>query len=147
VTVTDLDWEQRWFYVPNNERLPLPTFSHNRLHPDTPESWSWTPSLSEPEHLCLLLDAINDLKNRGLTAPRVIRTFFSCRVLPLQMRGHSQWEFQGTMDPIRVEEVDTLMMTTIGWSTQDPGDGEDPDAFHASNPPPTDRQTSHWCGL
>ena len=40
--------------------------------------------------------------------------------------------------PICLEEVDDLMMTAIGVSTQDHGDGEAPDAFHASNPPPID---------
>ena len=40
--------------------------------------------------------------------------------------------------PIRLEEVDDLMMTAIGVSTQDRGDGEATDAFHAGNPPPTD---------
>ena len=58
----DLDWEYRWLYVPNNEWPPLLTFSHDRLCPDTPESWSWPPTLSEPHHLCLLLDVIEDLK-------------------------------------------------------------------------------------
>jgi hypothetical protein len=33
-----------------------------------------------------LLDAIEDLKDQGLTTPRVIHTFFSRRVLPLKMR-------------------------------------------------------------
>ena len=40
--------------------------------------------------------------------------------------------------PIHVEEVDYLMMTTNGVPTQDRGDGEASDAFHAGNPPPTD---------
>jgi hypothetical protein len=86
-----------------------------------------------------LLDVIEELKDRGLTAPRVIRTFFSHRVLPLKMRGHPQWEFQGSRDatikssvPIYVEEVDDLMMTTIGVSTPDHGNREVPDAFHTS---------------
>ena len=83
----DLDWEHRWLYVPNNERPSLPTFSQDRLCPDMPESWSGPPTLSEPQHLCLLLDAIEDLKDRGLTAPRVIHTFFSHWVLPLKMRA------------------------------------------------------------
>jgi hypothetical protein len=41
------------------------------------------------------------------------------------MRGHPQWEFEGTMDPtiessilICMEEADDLMMTAIGVSTQ-----------------------------
>ena len=96
--------------------------------------------------LRLLLDAIEELKDQRLMAPRVIRTFFSRRVLPLKMRGHPQWEFQGARDttiessvPIRMEEVDDLMMTAIGVSTLDYGNGEAPDAFHASNPPLTDR--------
>ena len=41
-------------------------------------------------------------------------------------------------DPIRLEEVDGLMMTAIGVSMQDHGDGEALDAFHAGNPPSTD---------
>ena len=121
---TDLDWEHRWLYVPNNERPPLLTFSHDRLRPDTPKSWSRPPTLLEPQDLCLLLDTIEDLKDRGLTAPRVIHTFFSYWVLPLKMRGHPQWEFLGTRDatielsiPIHVEEVDDMMMTAIGVSS------------------------------
>jgi hypothetical protein len=61
------------------------------------------------------------------------------------MRGHPQWEFQGSRDatikssvPIYVEEVDDLMMTTIGVSTQDHGNGKALDAFHVDNPPPID---------
>ena len=44
----DLDWEHRWLYIPNNERQPLLTFSHDWLCPNMPESWSRTPTLSEP---------------------------------------------------------------------------------------------------
>ena len=76
--------------IPNNDRQPLLTFSQNRLRPDTLESWSRMPTLLEPQHLRLLLDAIEELKDRGLVAPRVIRIFFSRRVLPLKMRGHRQ---------------------------------------------------------
>jgi hypothetical protein len=84
----DLDWEHRWLYVPNNEWQPLLTFSHERLCLDTSKSWSRTPTLLEPQHLRLLLDVIEELKDRGLTVPRVIHTFFSRWVLPLKMRGH-----------------------------------------------------------
>ena len=84
----DLDWEHRWLYIPNNERPLLPTFSHDRLHPDMLESWSRPPTLSEPQHLHLLLDAIEDLKDQGLTTSRVIRTLFNHQALPLKMRGH-----------------------------------------------------------
>ena len=61
------------------------------------------------------------------------------------MRGHLQWEFQGTRDatiessfPIRVNEVDDLMMIAIRVSTPNHGVGEALDAFHTSNPPSTD---------
>ena len=73
----DLDWEHRWLYIPNNEWPPLLTFSHDELCPDMPESWSRPPTLSELQHLRLLLDAIEDLKDLELMALRVIRTFFS----------------------------------------------------------------------
>ena len=74
---TDLDWEHRWFYVPNNEWQSLLTSSHNRLRPDMPESWSRQATLLEPHHLRLLLDAIEDLKDRGLMALWVIQTSFN----------------------------------------------------------------------
>ena len=46
-----------------------------------------------------LLDAIMDLKGRGLTGTRVIHTFIGRRVLPLKMRHHPKWEFRGPTDP------------------------------------------------
>ena len=42
-----------------------------------------------------------------------------------------------------MEEVDDLMMTTIGVSMPDCGDGEALDAFHTGNPPLTDRPLTH----
>ena len=47
----DLDWEHRWLYVPNNERPPLLTFSHDLLYPDMIESWSRPPALLKLQHL------------------------------------------------------------------------------------------------
>ena len=90
---TDLDWEHRWLYVPNNEWPQLPIFSHDRLRPNMPESWSRPPTLLETLHLRLLMDAIKDLKDWGLTTSSVIRTLISRWVLPLKMRGHPHWEF------------------------------------------------------
>ena len=43
---TNLDWEHRWLYVPDNERPPLLTFCHDQMRPDLPESWSRMPTLS-----------------------------------------------------------------------------------------------------
>ena len=37
-------------------------------------------------HVPNLLDAIKDLKDRGLTGPRVTRTFLGRRVLPFKLR-------------------------------------------------------------
>ena len=90
---TNLDWEHRWLYVPNNEQQLLPTFSHDQLRPDTLKSGSRTPTLSEPQCLRLLLDVIEELKDQGLMVPRMIHTFFSHQVLPLKMRVHPQWDF------------------------------------------------------
>ena len=59
----DLEWEHGWFYAPNNEQPPLLTFSHDRLCPNTPESWSRPLTMSEPHHLRLLFDAMEDLKD------------------------------------------------------------------------------------
>ena len=84
----DLGWQKSWFYVPN-ESLPLPSSSPNRLRGDLPESWEELPPLEAyRHHVPNLLDAIKDLKDRGLTGMRVIRTFIGRRVLPLKMRHH-----------------------------------------------------------
>ena len=77
-----------------------------------------------------LLDAIKDLKDRGLTRTRVIYTFISHWVLPLKMRHHPQWEFRGLMDPtiesrvtIREDDLDQWLMKAMGEHTPDHGRG------------------------
>ena len=90
-----------------------------------------------------LLDAIMDLKGRGLTGMRVIRTFIGRRVLPLKMRHHPQWEFRGPTPiesrvTIREDDLDQWVMKVMGEYTLDHGRGESPEAFSADHPPLTD---------
>jgi len=76
------------------------------------------------------LDAIKDLKDRGLTGTRVIYTFIDHRVLPLKMRHHPQWEFRGPTDPtiesrvtIHEDDLDQRVMKVMGEYTLDRGRG------------------------
>jgi hypothetical protein len=76
------------------------------------------------------LDAIKDLKDRGLMGTRVIHTFIGRQVLPLKMRHHPQWEFQGPLDPtiesrvtIREDDLDQRVMKVMGEYTMDRGRG------------------------
>ena len=60
---TDLGWQKLWLYDPN-ERLPLPSYSPDRLRGDLPESWEELPPLEAYRyHVPNLLDAIKDLKD------------------------------------------------------------------------------------
>ena len=95
----DLGWQKSWLYVPN-ESPPLSSYSPDWLRGDLPESWEELPPLEAyRHHVPNLLDASNDLKDRGLMRTRVIHTFIGHRVLSLKMRHHPQWEFRGPTYP------------------------------------------------
>ena len=73
-----------------------------------------------------MLDVIKDLKGQGLMGMSVIRTFIGRRVLPLKMRHHHQWEFQGSTNPtiesrvtIREDDLDQWVMKVMGEYTLD----------------------------
>jgi len=100
-----------------------------------------------------LLDAIIDLKGQGLIGTRVIHTFIGRRVLPLKMRHHPQWEFQGPTDPtiesrvtIHEDDLDQWVMKVMGEYMMDHGRGEVPGGLQHW-PSSTDRRTSRRCGL
>ena len=89
---TDLGWQKLWLYVPN-ERPPLPSYSPDWLRGDLTKSWEELPPLEAyRDHVPNLLDLIKDLKDRGLTRTRMIRSFIGHWVLPLKMRHHPQWD-------------------------------------------------------
>jgi len=110
-----------WFYVPNESPL-LSSYSPDRLCGDLSKSWEeLRPLEAYRHHVPNLLDAIKDLKDWGLTRTRVICTFISHQVLPLKMRHHPQWEFQGPTDPtiesrvtIREDDLDQWVMKVMG---------------------------------
>ena len=83
----DLGWQKSWLYVPNESPL-LPSYSPNPLCGDLLESWAELPPQEDRQDVPYLLDAIKDLKDRGLMGTRVIRTFIVPWVLPLKMRHH-----------------------------------------------------------
>ena len=71
---TDLGWQKSWLYFPN-ESPPLRSYSPDRLCGDLPKSWEelW-PLEAYRHHVPNLLDAIKDIKDRGLTGTRAIHT-------------------------------------------------------------------------
>ena len=90
-----------------------------------------------------LLDAIMDLKGRGLKDMRVNRTFIGHWVLPLKMRHQPQWEFRGPTDPtiesrvtIHEDDLDQRVMNVMREYTLDRGRGESSEAFSTDHPPP-----------
>ena len=83
---TDFEWQKSWLYIPN-ESPALPSCSPDRLCGDLLELWEQLPPMEAyRQHVPNLLDAIKDLKDRGLTRMRVIHTFIGHRVPPSKMR-------------------------------------------------------------
>ena len=107
------------------------SYSPNRLHGDHPESWEELPPLEAyRDHVPNLLDLIKDLKDRGLTRTRMIRSFIGHRVLPLKMRHHPQWDFRGPTDPtiksrvtIHEDDLDQWVMKVMEEYMMDCGRG------------------------
>jgi hypothetical protein len=77
-------WQRRWFYLRNDDgRLPL--FSQ-RVVAAAGTNWRWGAMRKKQEKLQPLLDALQKLRDDGLTAAGVIAAFHRRRVLPLAER-------------------------------------------------------------
>jgi hypothetical protein len=77
-------WQRRWFYLQNDDgRLSL--FSQ-RVVTAAGTNWRWGATHEKQEKLQPLLDALQKLRDDGLTAARVVAAIHRRRVLPLAER-------------------------------------------------------------
>jgi hypothetical protein len=77
-------WQRRWFYLRNDDRR-LPSFSQ-RVVTATGSNWRWGATRKKQENLQPLLEALQRLRDGGLTAVGVVAAIHRRRVLPLAER-------------------------------------------------------------
>jgi hypothetical protein len=77
-------WQRRWFYLRNNDGRLL-SFSQ-RVVTATGGNWSWGATRERQEKLQPILQALQKLRDGGLTAAGVVAAIHRRRVLPLAER-------------------------------------------------------------
>jgi hypothetical protein len=77
-------WQRRWFYLRNDDRR-LPSFSQ-RVVTTAGSNWRWGATREKQEKLQPLLEALQRLRDGGLTTAGVVATTHRRRVLPLVER-------------------------------------------------------------
>jgi hypothetical protein len=77
-------WQRRWFYLRNDDRR-LPSFSQ-RVVTAAGSNWRWGATREKQEKLQPLLEALQRLRDGGLTAAVVVAATHRRRVLPLVER-------------------------------------------------------------
>jgi hypothetical protein len=77
-------WQRQWFYLRNDDGR-LPSFSQ-RVVTVVGTNWRWGATREKQEKLQPLLDALQKLRDDGLTAAGVVAVIHRRRVLPLAER-------------------------------------------------------------
>jgi hypothetical protein len=77
-------WQRRWFYLRNDDRR-LPSFSQ-RVVTVAGSNWRWGATREKHEKLQPLLEALQRLRDGGLTAAGVVAAIHRRRLLPLAER-------------------------------------------------------------
>jgi hypothetical protein len=98
-------WQNRWFYLRNDGGM-LPPFSQ-RVVTATGTNWRWGATRQNQEKLQPILQALQKLRDAGLTAAGVVAAIHRRRVLPLAER----WLWVAEMKP-GVDSEDSRMSST-----------------------------------
>nr|CAH67839.1 OSIGBa0159H11-OSIGBa0137A07.2 [Oryza sativa] len=93
------DWKSDWFYTPlaNEARLRLPS------QPPAQVS-SWRAPVDLGEDYDAVLDRLAGLRSQGLTGAMVYGDYLRRRIVPLQRRARSAWEYTGPEDYMRTHQ-------------------------------------------
>jgi hypothetical protein len=114
-------WQRRWFYLRNDDRR-LPSFSQ-RVVTATGNNWRWGATREKQEKLQPLLEALQRLRDGGLTAAGVVAAIHRRRVLPLAERQLSLLEMKPGMDmegsqmslaPLSADDLHRRVAGTVG---------------------------------
>lgn len=102
-------WRSRWFYLELKELdavLVVP-----EVHPERSEDWTSKPPLTRS--LQDFVDAVSDLRERGLTGYEVVKDFVSRRIQPLQACAHTAFDYTGAKDITRISSRGTCLYVVI----------------------------------
>jgi hypothetical protein len=117
-------WQRRWFYLQNDGEL-LPPFSQ-RVVTAASDAWRHGTPHERQKNLEPLLQALEALREGGLTAAGVIVAIHRQRVLPLAERRLSLWEM--TPEASRMSP-DPLPFDALQWRVSAALGKQDPHAF------------------
>jgi hypothetical protein len=116
-------WQHRWFYLRNDDGR-LPSFSQ-RVVTTAAENWRYGTPHDRQKNLQPLLKALEELRERGITAAGVVAAIHRRRVLPLTERWLPLWEMtpgvdleglRMSSDPLPVDDLHRWVASTVGKS-------------------------------
>jgi hypothetical protein len=121
-------WQRRWFYLRNDGEL-LPPFSQ-RVVTTATDTWRHGTPHERQKNLEPLLQALEALREGGLTAAGVIAAIHRRRVLPLAERRLSLWEMtpEADWEGSRMSP-DPLPFDALQWRVSAALGKQDPHAF------------------
>jgi hypothetical protein len=104
-------WQRRWFYLRNDDGR-LPSF-YQRVVTAAGSNWRWGATREKQEKLQPLLEALQRLRDGGLTAAGVVAAIHCWRVLPLAERRLPLSEMKQGVD------LEGLQMSSASLSADD----------------------------
>jgi hypothetical protein len=121
-------WQRRWFYLQNDGEL-LPPFSQRVVTAAT-DAWRHGTPHERQKNLGPLLQALEALREGGLTAAGVIAAIHRRRVLPLAERRLSLWEMTPEADWVGSRmSPDPLPFDALQWRVSAALGKPDPHTF------------------
>jgi hypothetical protein len=114
-------WQRRWFYLRNDDGR-LPSFSQ-RVVTVAGSNWCWGATREKQENLQPLLEALQRLRDGGLTAAGVVAAIHRRRVLPLAERRLPLLEMKSRVDlegsqmssaPLSADDLRRRIAGTVG---------------------------------
>jgi hypothetical protein len=114
-------WQRRWVYLRNDDGRLL-SFSQ-RVVTAAADNWRYGTPREIQKNLQPLLKALEELRERGLTAAGVVAAIHRRRVLPLTERRLPLWEMtsgvdleglQMSSDPLPVDDLHRRVAGTVG---------------------------------
>jgi hypothetical protein len=111
LTSSNKGWQGRWFYLCNDDEL-LPPYT-GRMVTVAGENWRWGAPSADQVKLQPLLNALQKLRDRDLTAAGVVAAFHRRRVLPLTQQR--LWLYQMTPEA----ELESSRMSSVTLHTDD----------------------------
>jgi hypothetical protein len=114
-------WQRRWFYLRNDDGR-LPSFSQ-RVVTAASSNWRYGAPREKQKNLQPLLKALEELREGGLTAARVVAAIHRRRVLPLTERRLLLWEMTPRVDleglqmssvPLPADDLHRRVADTVG---------------------------------